>query len=346
MSKKDKKKRTEKNTPRQCILFIMLGVSMLLVVTFGWGATVYGNYNFLLTMDHPVFAAVLLNEVDVEADAGLRDTAQAGDVAVDDSTDQEDATDEQAAIDMMSENQEEEADVQEVIEEPEVVPCETRFVPWNDHEARSRYYRNSTMRPLSTDYDYKQVDASYYENSLFIGDSRIDGLHQYSGWENTTFCYKVGLTVYDALTTTVKTGPGIKTTILEELEKRQYENVYVMLGINELGMGVTSTFVEQYQILLDAIREAQPDARIIIMGIMYETTEYSDAEPCYNNDNINAKNAAIARLANGIDTFYLDMNPAVVDETGGLAANLSFDGVHLKAQSYYLWTDFMYAHGY
>lgn len=220
----------------------------------------------------------------------------------------------------------------------------TRYVKWNDNAARSRYYTNIGIRPVSTAYDYKTVDNEYYKNSIFIGDSRMQGLHDYSGWENVTFCYKVGLNVYTMMTAQIRTNEG-KSTVPEMLSARQYENVYIMLGINELGIGVPSNFAEEYQKNIDEVRKLQPNARIIIMGIMFEAAEYSDKEAVYNNDNINARNAAIAKLANGEDIFYLDMNPAV-SEGGALIPDITFDGVHLLAKHYHLLTEFMYGHGY
>lgn len=65
----------------------------------------------------------------------------------------------------------------------------------------------------------------------------------------------------------------------------------------------------------------------------------------FNNININDKNVASARLANGIDVFYLDCNPLFTDEEGYLLAELTFDGVHLYAQHYDKWRDFLFAHG-
>ncbi len=221
----------------------------------------------------------------------------------------------------------------------------TRYVSWNDNPARSRYYKNLNIRPVSTAYDFKAVDEDYYKNSIFIGDSRMQGLHDYSGWSEVTFCYKVGLNVYKMMTDTVRTNEG-KSTVPDMLSARQYENVYIMLGINELGMGVPSDFATAYQKNIEEVRKLQPDARIIIMGIMFESAEYSDANSVNNNDNINARNAAIARLANGEDIFFLDMNPAVSDGSGALLPGITFDGVHLLAKYYSLWTDFMYSHGY
>ena len=219
------------------------------------------------------------------------------------------------------------------------------FVPWNDNPARSPYYKNPGVRPLSSKYEYKDVDADYFATSLFIGDSRIEGLHDYSGWDKAYFAYKTGLSVFNMMSETLNTNDG-KCTLSEVLENYTFDNIYIMIGINELGSGTVSDFADKYKENLETIRSLQQDARIIILGIMYVTKEYSDSSDVYNNDNINAKNAAIASFANGTDIFYLDMNPAVVDENMALSEDISFDGVHLIAKYYYLWTDFMCSHGY
>ena len=219
------------------------------------------------------------------------------------------------------------------------------FVPWNDNPARSPYYKNPGVRPLSSKYEYKDVDADYFATSLFIGDSRIEGLHDYSGWDKAHFAYKTGLSVFNMMSETLNTNDG-KCTLSEVLENYTFDNIYIMIGINELGSGTVSDFADKYKENLETIRSLQQDARIIILGIMYVTKEYSDSSDVYNNDNINAKNAAIASFANGSDIFYLDMNPAVVDENMALREDISFDGVHLIAKYYYLWTDFMCSHGY
>lgn len=219
------------------------------------------------------------------------------------------------------------------------------YVPWNDNPARSPYYKNPGVRPLSSKYEYKDVDADYFATSLFIGDSRIEGLHDYSGWDKAYFAYKTGLSVFNMMSETLNTNDG-KCTLSEVLENYTFDNIYIMIGINELGSGTVSDFADKYKENLETIRSLQQDARIIILGIMYVTKEYSDSSDVYNNDNINAKNAAIASFANGSDIFYLDMNPAVVDENMALREDISFDGVHLIAKYYYLWTDFMCSHGY
>ena len=82
------------------------------------------------------------------------------------------------------------------------------------------------------------------------------------------------------------------------------------------------------------------------MGIMFVTNGYDRNPAVFNNDNVNSKNVAISRYANGRTIYYLDMNPAVEDENHALNSDYTFDGVHLTAQYYNLWRGFMCSHAY
>ena len=81
------------------------------------------------------------------------------------------------------------------------------------------------------------------------------------------------------------------------------------------------------------------------MANLHVNREKNNLNTEFNNININAKNAAIATLANGTDTFYLDSNPLFTDEEGLLKDDLTFDGVHLYANNYAQWRDFLMEHG-
>ena len=75
---------------------------------------------------------------------------------------------------------------------------------------------------------------------------------------------------------------------------------------------------------------------------MYPATIRQDI---VNNDNIDDKNGAIAAYADGIKLFYLDMNTVVDDGKGGLVKNYTWDDIHLQAQYYSLWEQYLYEHG-
>lgn len=197
-------------------------------------------------------------------------------------------------------------------------------------------------------YDFRTVTEAYFDDAVFIGDSRTQGLLEYGGLEERAdFFSRISLTIYNVFTARfVKDEEtGKKITVEEALMKKQYGKVYLMLGINELGTGTTKSFMEEYKKVVARLRELQPDAILFVEGIMRVTGTKNEEDPIFNNTNINEKNNEIAKLADGKDIFYIDVNDAVCDEKGNLNSEYTVDDVHLKAQYYSIWKEFLLKHG-
>ena len=191
---------------------------------------------------------------------------------------------------------------------------------------------------------FTTVDASYFDDALFLGDSHTDGFHDYAGLGNATYFTKNGLTVKDAVEKSFIELDGKKVTLAEALGTRQVGKVYILLGINEIGAYTAADWAAQYKSLLDLVREKQPDAVIFIQSIFHTTQKKSDSS-YFKNEVINERNAAIAQLADGKTIFYLDLNPLFDDENGALRADYSGDGVHVRAPYYVQWRDHLYQFG-
>ena len=194
--------------------------------------------------------------------------------------------------------------------------------------------------------DFQTVDATYFKDALFIGDSRTVGLSMYVPELNAqaTFYAKTSLTAAHALEQRfVETALGT-LTIPQALQQTQFQKIYIALGVNELGGGTTESFVQTYARMVGEIRALQPDAIIYISSMMH-VSEAKDREKGYvNNTVINERNNALSQLADNERIFYIDMNEATDDETGVLRADTTFDGVHLKAVSYDLWYRYLLEH--
>ncbi len=197
------------------------------------------------------------------------------------------------------------------------------------------------------EYGFEKVDSSYFKDALFIGDSRMVGLAEYSGLEGATFYADVGLTIYKIFEKPfIKVeGKKGKITLEEALQKNHYKKIYLMIGINELGTGTTEDFLEAYTAAIEKIKKLQPDSIFFIQGILYVTAERSEEDSVINNQNIKMRNDSISMLANGRDTFYIDVNEIYTDSEGNLGKDYSNDNVHLKAEYYDLWTEFLMEHG-
>ena len=203
-------------------------------------------------------------------------------------------------------------------------------------------------KPQET-YSFVPVPEGYFDDALFIGDSRTVGLDEYGGFsESTTFFAKTSLTIYDLFEEPEKfarLADGKKATLEEALTERKFGKIYIMLGINELGRGTTESFFQVYADAVNRIRMLQPDALIFIQGIMRVGEEKNSTDAVFNNANINARNQAISMMADNRSIFYLEINDAVCDETGNLISDYTFDQIHLKAKYYQLWKDYLLAHG-
>lgn len=223
----------------------------------------------------------------------------------------------------------------------------TKFVEYTPIPTDSRYYSDAGKVALTTTYDYTLENESYFNDAAFLGDSRTLGISDYAGLEGADFFCDNGMTIYklfaDDGVTYQKTGE--KVDLKEILQEKRYGKIYIMLGMNELGYGDTPMYLKQYLKVIKQIKEWQPGVIIYVMANLHVSQEKNNMETEFNNININDKNAASARLANGRDVFYLDCNPLFTDEEGYLQAELTFDGVHLYAQHYDKWRDFLFAHG-
>lgn len=231
-------------------------------------------------------------------------------------------------------------------EKDKVVKGVTKFETYEPQVTDSRYYSDAGKVALTTEYPYSMENDSYFNDAVFLGDSRTLGISDYAGLDSADFYCDSGMTIFKLLeadgVTYQKTGE--KENLSQVLQQKHYGKIYIMLGMNELGYGNTQMYFEKYREVVKQIKEWQPEAIVYIMANLHVSREKNNVETEFNNININDKNAASARLANGTDIFYLDANPLFTDEEGFLNAELSFDGVHLYAQHYDVWRQFLLEH--
>ncbi len=198
-----------------------------------------------------------------------------------------------------------------------------------------------------TEAQYTTVEDDYFADAVFIGDSRTVGMFEYGGLEETAAFYaSTGLTVYKMFEAQIVQVPGErkKITVEEALQQNSFGKIYLMIGINEMGTGTVESFLEKYQEIVNHLKELQPDAVIYLQAIIKVTTERSAQGDYISNEGIIERNEGIAKLADNEKVFFLDVNPLICDETGGMIPEYTFDGVHLKAKYIGIWKDYLKSH--
>ena len=192
------------------------------------------------------------------------------------------------------------------------------------------------------------VEMDYFDDALFIGDSRTDGLRLYSGIKGADFyCYK-GLTVFEMDTKKVVEMDGGKYTVVEALERGpQYAKIYISLGINELGYVDDNAFYKTFTEFLQQVKASQPDAVIYLQNLVPVNPSVCAAkgQPSYvNNDRVADYNAIFPRLAEEQGVVLLDVATALTDEDHILPADATADGVHFTKAWYQKWLTYLMEH--
>lgn len=223
---------------------------------------------------------------------------------------------------------------------------EPEYLSYEKKKTDSPWYTDPGKIPLTTEYDYQKVKKDYFDDAVFIGDSRIVGMNDYSGLTNAAFFAKTGLTVYNLLDDEFVKDPdsGKTVTVSYMMQHYSYGKIYLMVGINELGTGGTERFADAYRDVLKKFRKWQPDAVIYVQSIMGVSPKKDKTDPVFNNTNIRDKNFAISKLTDGIHIFYLNIQRLYEDKNHNLKQELTFDDVHLYAQYYDKWVKYLKTH--
>ena len=187
---------------------------------------------------------------------------------------------------------------------------------------------------------FVSVDESYFTDALFIGDSRLQGFGMWSGLP-ATYYTAVGFQLYKYETTKVVQTENGKVPIFDAMPYDAFTKVYIKVGLNEMGWGNEQKFEDLYAEFIAKVREREPRAIIYIHGLLPVTAAQSAKGDSHNNDNINARNAALKDFAVTQKAYFIDAGQAVMGADGCLPAEMTSDGIHLKSQYMGVWKQYL-----
>lgn len=227
----------------------------------------------------------------------------------------------------------------------EVVSAGTNDIIVYKPAADGEVARTSVISDPNANYPlpYSTVDLSYFDDALFIGDSRMQGFGMYSGLTNATFYAIQSFSIFKYQTMPVVQTPSGKVPIFTALPYDQFTKIYIKVGLNELG-GSDETFLQTYDELITKLREMEPRAIIYTHAILPVTAAKSATDKTHCNENIQRRNAALKQYAEEHQCYYIDVAPVVSIEDGSLMPEMAGDGIHLKAGYMELWKEYLRTH--
>ena len=208
------------------------------------------------------------------------------------------------------------------------------------NEKQIEHIDNKTESKKNSKHEKQTVGKEYFDDALFIGDSRTVGISEYGDLNNAIFFANTGMSVYNVFEKNVSVPQVGKLKLEQLLTYKKFGKIYIMLGINELGYNQEKT-LKKYKDLLKFIQEKQSNAIIYIEANLHVKAERSNKDKTINNININKINNEISQLADNEKIFFIDVNEKFDDENGNLSSNYTQDNVHIYAKYYKEWSDWL-----
>lgn len=213
-------------------------------------------------------------------------------------------------------------------------------------------------------YEYTQVDDSYFNDAVFIGDSISYGFELYVTEKRangetvlgeaqflTSGSLSYGNSLWDVSDESVHpTYNGEKMKLEDAIAQIKPGKIFILLGTNDVALYGVEQTIANADTEISGMLEASPGAEIFIMSTTpkYSPAE-SDVDGALNNADIDALNVAMRQFAVEKGYNFMNIAPLFKDETGGLAADYCSDkegmGIHFTSAAYDIWLDFLYSYG-
>ncbi|MCD8389177.1 MAG: SGNH/GDSL hydrolase family protein [Oscillospiraceae bacterium] len=194
----------------------------------------------------------------------------------------------------------------------------------------------------------EDAGRDYLDRLVFLGDSTTYGIGYYYEQGYTELCPSsqvwtpasgtLTLSQYN-IATIVYPETGEELTITEAVTQAEPEYLYITLGVNGVSFMDEEWFKRDYSALVESIRAASPDTKIVLNSIYPVAASYAHQYEI-SNEKIRAANGWIEQVATDTGCRFLYSYEAVVDESGNLPEERqNGDGIHLNGEAF---TEVMY----
>lgn len=193
----------------------------------------------------------------------------------------------------------------------------------------------------------EDMGQEYIDKMYFLGDSTTHGLASYEVipearvWTPQNGTLSLFRWNVDQISLTDE---GSTMFMNDALALKKPEYLLITLGVNGVGVLNEEQFKSYYNEMVDSLKAASPDTKIILNSIYPVGRSY--AEKSITNEKINAANGWIKEIAGAKGLHYLDSGSVLKDSEGFMAQGYdNGDGLHPTKDSYDLIINYIRTHG-
>ena len=122
---------------------------------------------------------------------------------------------------------------------------------------------------------------------------------------------------------------------LDEITQYHPAKIFLMIGINDLGVISKEKILENYKSIVSHILKKTPSTQLYLQSLLPVNNDVRNSGK--KNTDIIFLNKKIQQIASESGLIYVNLHPLFLDEKGRLDARLTQDGIHLDAEGYLIW---------
>ncbi|MGN0452786.1 MAG: GDSL-type esterase/lipase family protein [Ruminococcus sp.] len=202
------------------------------------------------------------------------------------------------------------------------------------------------------------VDASYFDSAAFVGDSVSLKLSYYAAGTGalgkaqffTAGSLGCGNALWEVSNESVHPSfQGTKMLVEDCILRSGASKVYIMLGMNDIGLYGIDATVENYKTLIGRILAKSPDVQIVVQSMTPMTAESNIMGDTLNNDNIKVYNNLLCEMCTENGWAFVDVASVMYTENGyslnrAYCSDPDDMGVHFTEEGCQRWVDYLLTH--
>lgn len=194
----------------------------------------------------------------------------------------------------------------------------------------------------------EDMGQDYVNKFIFLGDSTTYGLAHYDIVDdNQVWTPQSGTLTLNLWSTATIVYPetGEEISLVEAVTRKQPEYLLITLGVNGVSFLDEEGFTSEYVNMVNAIKEASPNTKIICNSIYPVSVKYPESNGI-TNPKIDAANMWVLNAARICGVHYLNSCSVIKDANGALPDNLqNGDNIHLNPDGYNTMISYLRTHG-
>ena len=154
-------------------------------------------------------------------------------------------------------------------------------------------------------------------------------------------------------TTVINRGIGGDNTFgvlkrLKDITDRQPSKVFILIGINDIGKDIPEVVImDNYLKIVREIHAKCPQTKIYVQSVLPVNSTHPHFPQHYDKEeHVLALNKLLKANAGAGNYTFVDIFHLFVDADQRLDNRYTIDGLHLKAEAYVIWVDYLKKQGY